>query len=588
MTRLALWSEFQAPKSERDKRGEEEEEREAERYESIRKHAHLIRHLRRHYRGTSRQLMKDIMRVFLEHCRLLLSFEATCVSDEDWGRCKQLVGRNPGLRQVGLRSDMTPPDMGRDIIDLACHHPLRLAGMASLRRLELGCTITLVPLAWLAEACPALEDLIVGSIIAGSMEFPKDMPPMNHLDYVDRINGGDQKDENQEEDYKLYTGTAHPSQHHTQDLPWGLQRRLGLKKFHLEGECGEKELGTFLKLCPLLETLILDDMPTYVRDAVCQVIRDGHLPNLASLGLGSGEEDPELHWRVIQALPPHTIKNLHFQDMTAQDVNMLIERQYSSLVDIHIDLAYDHIHDIYNEDGDDGFVGFENLDNDYEFGEAVCNILASCPRLCELTITTKSNMAIDIRHLIAKPWVCNEMHALELPVTLQHMTQDHRLFRHAVAEKHQAAAEAEAEAKAATPPPSPSSPPSGENYQYRPSVPLEEWEKCQVVWMKRLGQLDRLRLLNLDSYNSTRDVDFEMAMTWTLNLGLKHLKNLTSLEDLILPKGPYFQGLPEWKFMKQHWPKLRSFVAETCILNEFISWCEEHWPELKVGDDLLC
>ncbi|KAF9974405.1 hypothetical protein BGZ73_002203 [Actinomortierella ambigua] len=557
---------------------EEQEQEQEHRLASLRKHAHLIRHLRRHWplEGSQLTLEKD-MQVFLKHCRSLLSFEASTSRENqwDWENCKELVRLNPGLRSVEMWGGMKWATIDARLHDVACYSLCGEAGLNSLRQLTLGCDTMVMPLAKLVDVCPALEDLTIGGII-----------PPDITDWAQRLirktERTDRGDEKSRRDF--FMPPCPPS---ATVIPWGLSGTFCLKKLHFQKPCQSQDLATFLKLCPLLDTLILDDMPVLVRQKVCEVLRDGYLPNLTSIALGSGEEDQELNREVLEALPMHQIENLHFQDMTAQDIEFLVERQHKSLKDMHLDLWYRLIEQDDDENGVVHFLAPVDPDIGYNFGSAVCNILASCPQLCELTIETGPCKTLDIRHLIARPWVCKKMRALEIPVSLPRTCQDPRLLRHAQAEKRQAAAEG----KLARRPPSPSSSPlqthtqtQNDKHQPQSVENLEEWEQCEVVWMKYLSQLDQLHLLNLEKEDVSLSIKPE-SLTWTMDLGLGYLKTLTLLETLVFPTSPYMQGVPEWEFMKQHWPKLCAVKGPMPIKSHLGSWSSENWPELKVREE---
>ncbi|KAF9974408.1 hypothetical protein BGZ73_002206 [Actinomortierella ambigua] len=309
---------------------------------SLRKHAHLIRHLRRHWlsvSSSSPQLRLDnLMQVLLEQCRSLVSFEGSTshLAQLDWDCCKELVRRNhTTLQWVDLKWVASG---GNPLTDVACHHPWQPTRMTSLRRIVLGCSTVLISLARLVEACPVLEDLVVGGIIWPYTvdDFKRQFPLED--DIVDLSKEEDEEEDEDEDGEEKKNKKKQKSilpldPSSTRPLPWGLRRRFGLRKLQIEYECWSEDLGIFLMLCPLLHTLILDDMQVNVRDKVLAVIRQGYLPNLTSLTLGTGKLDEGLSEALLEALPIDQIQNLHCRGMTAEEV----EKLQNSLKNMQLD-----------------------------------------------------------------------------------------------------------------------------------------------------------------------------------------------------------------------------------------------------------
>ncbi|KAG0237600.1 hypothetical protein BGW42_000427 [Actinomortierella wolfii] len=317
--------------------------------------------------------------------------------------------------------------------------------------------------------------------------------------------------------------------------------------------------------------MVLTDIHADVGMPVCKVIEDGRLPNLTSLMLGSGHYNPGLHRAVLEALPPHQIKNLHLQDIDADDIQLLVRRQHQSLEDMHLDLNYHTL---------------ANSPPDHHIGQyaSILDILSSCARLRELTIEPGGNRVVDIRHLIAKPWVCTKMEALEIPLALSRSAINNVLSQLSDDEKKEAAIRQIAQDNDHNQPLEEEGEEGGQDVgEVDVQEQRQEWEQCEVVFMKRLGELHKLRELNLQGiYNPLAGVapSFE-SMTWTLANGLGYLKNLKSLEYLDLGTGPYYQGVQEFEWMKQHWPNLRDFHFSYTESVEVFDWIHKHWPELR-------
>ncbi|KAF9970331.1 hypothetical protein BGZ73_006966 [Actinomortierella ambigua] len=161
-------------------------------------------------------------------------------------------------------------------------------------------------------------------------------------------------------------------------------------------------------------------------------------------------------------------------------------------------------------------------------GSSLSVILAQCPglRTLKVDLVWFGVGLIDIRHLIGEPWKCTLLEELELPITLDRRCKEASL-------KNIAADEKEDLAKTSK---------------------MVEWQQAEAVFMKRLGSLTRLRRLNLHGRFDRKSKPSEMS--WQLKTGLGHLQHLDRLETLILVFQKYFQGIPEFQWMKQHFKSL--------------------------------
>ncbi|KAF9974406.1 hypothetical protein BGZ73_002204 [Actinomortierella ambigua] len=320
----------------------------------------------------------------------------------------------------------------------------------------------------------------------------------------------------------------------------------------------------------------------YPQFGLKRVLRGGFLPNLTSLTLNIDHVDESWMLEVLEALPMHQLQYVDLCGATARDIKELVERQHKSLKDMH--LRGLHYAEEEDQDGHDDIQGSVNHSGAHNLGSAVCNILASCSQLRTLIILAGMLEEFDIRHLIAQPWVCMALRTLEIPVVLAHKCSDPRLLRHAEAEKRQAAWQGRLPRQL---PPLLQSDEAQYDVQLSQSAEeLEEWDQCEVVWMKYLGQLNQLRVLKLRRALGT--ISDKLAepiyLTWTMSLGLGYLKNLTLLEHLRLPPHSVLQDECEWMFMKQHWPKLRMLQTRLGLplLETYKNQIHEVWPELTV------
>ncbi|KAF9974407.1 hypothetical protein BGZ73_002205 [Actinomortierella ambigua] len=350
-----------------------------------------------------------------------------------------------------------------------------------------------------------------------------------------------------------------------------------------------------MKTCPSLEDLVVSSgIVSHTEDSFKQYLDSeddgGHLSsgdksknNLLETFDSTWQEYERPLLKVLEALPMHQLQCVDIWGACASDIKKLVERQHRSLKDVRLRVLYRK----EDEDGDPEYDGVEisggfDLSRAYNFGSAVCSILASCSQLRTLDIRTRDDQVFDIRQLIAHPWVCKALRTLGIPVRIARECSDPRLLRHAEAEKRQAARQGRL-LKRLQPMLQPNETPH--DAQLSQGVEeLEEWEQCEVVWMKYVGQLNQLRELALRDYTVMTDdepVKCE-TLTWTLNRGLGYLKNMTLLEYLLLPVHPYLQDEREWMFMKQHWPRLRVIQIWSHLPETYLNRIHDFWPELTV------
>ncbi|KAG0248499.1 hypothetical protein DFQ27_000863, partial [Actinomortierella ambigua] len=167
-------------------------------------------------------------------------------------------------------------------------------------------------------------------------------------------------------------------------------------------------------------------------------------------------------------------------------------------------------------------------------------ILAGCVRLRSLRVQTKclsQAVYIDLRTIIGQPWVCLDLEELILPLRLVHPCRSARLIDQAQAEKEELA--------------------PGD---YEP-------KQVEMVFMRRLGSLTRLRRLDLhnhrDRYNYQLHGDLgpPQDMLWRLPCGLHMLSGLNRLQDLHLGHRQFCMNLAEFEWIKTHWTSLERLVC---------------------------
>ncbi|KAG0230931.1 hypothetical protein BGW42_000582 [Actinomortierella wolfii] len=181
--------------------------------------------------------------------------------------------------------------------------------------------------------------------------------------------------------------------------------------------------------------------------------------------------------------------------------------------------------------------------------EQLMEILVHCTQLERLEV--QSNAALDIRHLIARPWVCVNLKVLHAPFRHCLASIDPELVNLARSEKEKAA--------------------PGKS----------EYVQTQSLFMFRHGRLTRLRSLDVSQLSGHRYPWEELR--WLLPYGLAHLAGLSRLEAICFYGDIPFR-IRDLKFMKTHCRSLKMIGCSKIKLIRVQKWLRDNWPQLTVYD----
>ncbi|KAG0022050.1 hypothetical protein BGZ82_011124, partial [Podila clonocystis] len=197
--------------------------------------------------------------------------------------------------------------------------------------------------------------------------------------------------------------------------------------------------------------------------------------------------------------------------------------------------------------------------------KGLLHILARCPRL--KTLKLQPGLPVDVRYIIAWPWVCTELEALEVPFELDpNCFPDSDLAQLGQDEKDRFA--------------------PGEDEVFQ-AERLFMHRLAALTKLKRLGTLTAEQPSISESQEDDKNND---DLRWSLNRGLDQLSDLFDLQEVVIGSQLHLRGLDELAWMKAHWPSLVKLVlykvensadeaANAAVQHQ---WLREHWPELKV------
>ncbi|KAG0224715.1 hypothetical protein BGW42_004934 [Actinomortierella wolfii] len=330
-----------------------------------------------------------------------------------------------------------------------------------------------------------------------------------------------------------------------------------LRLLKLEIPCNDPTLVKLLERCPALEQLSLSPLSTQVLTSMCQLLADHRLSCLTSLTLRRFEQ-METQVAILKAIPSHQLRELAlFPVVDAPDIDnhdseshedggngdddvvrVLISRQHQSLEHLYLVLKDTR-------------------------PSTLRDIFLTCGHLKRLNL--KMQHAVDIRHLIDQPWAFTELEELTMKVA-----QDRRRPNSSGSSNRQvstmsidiAAIEQEL----------------GEDAMTQSTTPSrKEWERVEAIFMRRLGTLTRLQVLDLKGSRQAGS-----NITFSLANGLGHLATLEQLQEMVISDRGRHQDIAELQFMKEHWPRLKKLTFYATRPTD--RWLKLRWPQLKVSE----
>ncbi|KAF9168035.1 hypothetical protein DFQ26_001738 [Actinomortierella ambigua] len=285
-----------------------------------------------------------------------------------------------------------------------------------------------------------------------------------------------------------------------------------LKKFNFRGPCRDPMLVTLFRRCPLLVRLQLSEVTDEICEGLCELLRDGHFPHLRSVQLQDQFHSPFHTRSILSSFPSHQLTTVKLYHPSMMTVQVLVEHHHQTLQDVDIEVPHYH----------EG---------------SIIELLSRCPQLLYLRFFVKG-VGVDVRHAIARPWVCTRLKELKVGFSLDEDCQDEELLDMASEEKEAV---------------------SGPD--------REEHDEALTVFMMRLGQLTQLREVDFYPVGYVGPLYASEILPLSMANGFAHLDQWTRLERLSF--GPIHVlplGIPELQFMRQHWTSLK-ILSSACILS---------------------
>ncbi|KAK3827096.1 MAG: hypothetical protein JOS17DRAFT_791869 [Linnemannia elongata] len=301
---------------------------------------------------------------------------------------------------------------------------------------------------------------------------------------------------------------------------------FSLQQFLVKANVSDSALIDLLKRCPRLWRLGFNALTDVVHQGICTLLQAGLLPNLNTVHFARQFLSCPRHSDILFSVLPQQLREVEIEDPYPDMVVALYERQGQTLERIRLSNVPDPI----------GFAGF----------------LVLCPKLKQVEVSMSGQGYADLRYLIASPWACLDLEVLdvkslglskEVPSSDPGATLPEWIFGLAADEKNEDA----------------------------PGCP--EWEQAQIVFMKRLGEMSKLRKLKIG--------DAESSLTWSLSTGFAYLAELSALEEADLGARSKVDSIAELEFMKDCWPNLQKMASAELAPGER-KWLDENWPELIV------
>ncbi|KAG0252512.1 hypothetical protein DFQ27_008024 [Actinomortierella ambigua] len=404
--------------------------------------------------------------------------------------------------------------------------PPVLVGHQQLRLLTIDGSVSVATLRQILETVPSLEEIHIGNASTPSLM----------LDMMKAITSNP------------------PSTAPTTSL-------FKLQRLDIDDVCEDPAMATLLAQCPYLETLRLPNMTRPVCTALCKMFSiRGQFPQLRRLTLSSDKVNQ--HRRraaILESVPRQQLVQVALYTAGSDEIRQLIDRQNHSLEDVFV------------RSDDHGLV--------VEF-------LARCRRLKRLSVD--GDRLVDVRHLLAKTWVCQGLEVFDVAVGVDRQCKDATMLGYAAAEKAGFAVkrscsrrrEEEGGGGAGVG----GAGGTGGNAEDHRRM---EHEQAEMLFLQRLGQLMQLRQLEKAVDNFFRPKVSSMDLSWRLSNGLLLLAGLSQLERLHLGSEPTQIGEAELLFMKVHWPRLRLLNSYKPLPKEARDWIRVHWPGLKVDEGLF-
>ncbi|KAG0263400.1 hypothetical protein DFQ27_001793 [Actinomortierella ambigua] len=171
---------------------------------------------------------------------------------------------------------------------------------------------------------------------------------------------------------------------------------------------------------------------------------------------------------------------------------------------------------------------------------SLLTILAECVSLKTLRVvedraepSSRIPLPLDLRALIARPWGCVDLEELEMPLALER----HRA--NITSDQVMAATTTSTTTTTTT-----TAMDDGNEAGSWTELGLSEWQRAELLFMKRLAALTHLRRLTLTGGVSI-GLKAVADMAWRLPTGLEHLKDLKCLELLDLSGRKRFQSIDD-------------------------------------------
>ncbi|KAG0209057.1 hypothetical protein BGX28_000157 [Mortierella sp. GBA30] len=302
---------------------------------------------------------------------------------------------------------------------------------------------------------------------------------------------------------------------------------LPLQQFFLKANVSDPALIDLLKRSPRLWRLGFNAMTGVIHKGIRMLLQAGLLPNLKTVHFAPQFFSCPRHSDIMLSVPLQQLREVEIEDTYTDLIIALFERQAQTLERIR----------------------FSRVCNPIDFA----GYLIHCPQLKQVEVSmTGGQTYADIRYLIASPWACLDLEVL--------IIESLGLSKEG-------------------PPSYPRAPPpewileltAEEKNEYAPGRP--EWEQAQIVFMKRLGEMSKLRKFKIG--------DHESSLTWSLSTGFAYLAELSSLEEFDLGAGSKVDSIAELEFMKDCWPNLQKMVSAELAPGER-KWLDENWSKLIV------
>ncbi|KAF9159392.1 hypothetical protein DFQ26_006583 [Actinomortierella ambigua] len=481
----------------------------AERQASIRKYAHLIKYvdgmsiyddnpLARPFRPRFPRLNPLIE----EHCRSLVTIKATVCDASAWAACMKLIQVNMQLREVDLTCTLPG---GSPMVEVPLHKAL--VGHDRLVSLTLGCQTTATALLQILQACPSLRLLCVNGFLS-SRSSPLSSADESSVDDGQDVEGsedgndssaqGENEEEEEEEEGEEKQEVDDSEEDQKEPLLLSYSP-FPLQTLRIRKTCDDPAIIQVLQHCPSLISLALI-ITKRISDALYKALEGNELdlPHLVKVYVNGRDLGNDSVETFLKAFPRHQIRHAGLINPTPRALQALVECQHQSLEVL--------------------------LVNNPQDLTSLAMAPERCAQLKEWVVMTPYLM--DVRYLIDRPWVCQHLETLLLPVGISEPTNS-----------------------------TPRGPSEGGK---EGSLTAEQ---VNELFFKQLGQLTRLRVLDLTRPEADTDDDDILSselspLMWYVASGLRHLGTLVHLEEVHLGLGIWELTEKDMQVMKECWPRL--------------------------------